>query len=233
MNPIEGTLRRVDRYQQRHGWLGFPFAVVKNFGDDKGGNLTTLLAWNGFFALFPLLLILVTTLGFLLGRHPALEQQDGRGWSPTSSADGRATGSTPSPTSSESWTNGPGHDRRLPSGAGAPGPPLPARGNPRPGRDQLRGVVGGWPTGCCCACSTKPAPRQGSPYLTTTPGSGTASSRVSAPHALVRRRRSTRANRPATRPITSSNSSCQRAGSTSRLWPVATVLVFGCRHNTR
>jgi hypothetical protein len=51
MNPIEGTLRRVDRYQQRHGWLRVPLAVVKKFGDDKGGNLT-LLAWNGFFALF-------------------------------------------------------------------------------------------------------------------------------------------------------------------------------------
>jgi uncharacterized BrkB/YihY/UPF0761 family membrane protein len=75
MNPIERTLRRVDRYQQRHGWLGFVFAVVKKFGDDKGGNLTTLLAWNGFFALFPLLLILVTALGFLLSRHPALEQR--------------------------------------------------------------------------------------------------------------------------------------------------------------
>jgi YihY family inner membrane protein len=75
MNPVERALRRVDRYQQRHGWLGFLFAVVKKFGDDKGGNLTTLLAWNGFFALFPLLLILVTTLGFLLSRQPALEQQ--------------------------------------------------------------------------------------------------------------------------------------------------------------
>jgi YihY family inner membrane protein len=75
MNPIERVLRRVDRYQQRHGWLGFLLAVVKKFGDDKGGNLTTLLAWNGFFALFPLLLILVTTLGFLLSRHPALEQR--------------------------------------------------------------------------------------------------------------------------------------------------------------
>jgi YihY family inner membrane protein len=75
MNLVERVLRHVDRYQQRHGWLGFPFAVVKKFGDDKGGNLTSLLAWNGFFALFPLLLILVTSLGFLLGRHPALEQQ--------------------------------------------------------------------------------------------------------------------------------------------------------------
>jgi hypothetical protein len=53
MNPIERVLRRVDRYQQRHSWLGFLFAVVKKFGDDKGGNLTALLAWNGFFALAP------------------------------------------------------------------------------------------------------------------------------------------------------------------------------------
>jgi uncharacterized BrkB/YihY/UPF0761 family membrane protein len=75
MNLFEGALRRVDGYQQRHGWLGFVFAVVKKFGDDKGGNLTTLLAWNGFFALFPLLLILVTALGFLLSRQPALEQR--------------------------------------------------------------------------------------------------------------------------------------------------------------
>jgi YihY family inner membrane protein len=73
MNPVERALRRVDRYQQRHGWLGFLFAVIKKFGDDKGGNLTTLLAWNGFFV--PLLLILVTTLGFLLSRQPALEQR--------------------------------------------------------------------------------------------------------------------------------------------------------------
>jgi YihY family inner membrane protein len=75
MNQVERALRRVDRYQQRHGWIGFLFAVVKKFGDDKGGNLTALLAWNGFFAMFPLLLILVTGLGFLLGRHPALEQR--------------------------------------------------------------------------------------------------------------------------------------------------------------
>jgi uncharacterized BrkB/YihY/UPF0761 family membrane protein len=75
VNPVEQTLRHLDRYQQRHSWLGFLFAVVKKFGDDKGGNLTTLLAWNGFFALFPLLLILVTTLGFLLGQQPALEQR--------------------------------------------------------------------------------------------------------------------------------------------------------------
>jgi uncharacterized BrkB/YihY/UPF0761 family membrane protein len=75
MNPAEQVLRRVDRYQQQHPWVGVPFAVVKKFGDDKGGNLTTLLAYNGFFALLPLLLVLVTLLGYLLGHHPTLEQQ--------------------------------------------------------------------------------------------------------------------------------------------------------------
>jgi YihY family inner membrane protein len=75
MNPIEATLRRVDRYQQRHPVLGLPFAVVKKFGDDKGGNLITLVAWNAFFALLPLLLVLVTLLGYLLRRNPAMQQQ--------------------------------------------------------------------------------------------------------------------------------------------------------------
>jgi uncharacterized BrkB/YihY/UPF0761 family membrane protein len=75
MNPAEQALRRVDRFQQQHPWVGIPFAVVKKFGDDKGGNLTTLLAYSGFFALLPLLLVLITLLGYLLGHHPTLEQQ--------------------------------------------------------------------------------------------------------------------------------------------------------------
>jgi YihY family inner membrane protein len=75
VNPVEAALRRVDRYQQRHPVVGLPFAVVKKFGDDKGGNLITLLAWNAFFALLPLLLVLVTLLGYLLRRNPAMQQQ--------------------------------------------------------------------------------------------------------------------------------------------------------------
>ena len=42
-------------------------------------------------------------------------------------------------------------------------------------------------------------------------------------NALARRRGSTRPNRPATRPSSSSRPACQRAGSTFRLWPAATV----------
>jgi hypothetical protein len=75
MNPVQAVLRRVDRYQQRHALVGVPFAVVRKFGDDRGGNLSILLAWNAFFAPLPLLLVLVTLLGYLLGRQPALQQR--------------------------------------------------------------------------------------------------------------------------------------------------------------
>src|ERR671936_58391 len=75
MNPVEQALRRVDGYQQQHAWLGVPFAVVKKFGDDNGGALVTLLAYNAFFALLPLLLLLVTLLGYLLGHRPGLQRR--------------------------------------------------------------------------------------------------------------------------------------------------------------
>lgn len=72
MNTVERAIRRVDRYQQEHDWLGFPFSVLKKYGDDNGGRLTALLTYNAFFALFPLLLLLVTALGLILRRDPAL-----------------------------------------------------------------------------------------------------------------------------------------------------------------
>jgi YihY family inner membrane protein len=67
MNPLERMLRRVDGTQQRVGPLAFGFAVVKKFGDDRGGLLCAMLAFYGFLSIFPLLLLLVTVLGFLGG----------------------------------------------------------------------------------------------------------------------------------------------------------------------
>ena len=73
MNPIERLLRRADAFQRRHGVLGFPFAVVRKYGDDKGGNLTALLTYSAFFALFPSLLVLLTCLGYVLAGNPSLQ----------------------------------------------------------------------------------------------------------------------------------------------------------------
>jgi len=72
---IERVLRAADRFQQRHGALGFPVAVVKKFGDDHAGKHAALLAYYGFFSLFPLLLVFVTVLGYALANNPGLQRQ--------------------------------------------------------------------------------------------------------------------------------------------------------------
>jgi len=66
VEPIRRLLAAVDDFQQRHRWLAFPFAVVKKFGDDQAGRHAALLAYYGFFSLFPLLLVAVTVIGFIL-----------------------------------------------------------------------------------------------------------------------------------------------------------------------
>lgn len=65
---------RFDRYQRRHSWLGFPIAVVYKVFDDRAIYLAALVTYYAFVALFPLLLIFVSILGFVLQSHPELRQ---------------------------------------------------------------------------------------------------------------------------------------------------------------
>ncbi len=55
----------LDRWQRRNRWTGVPYAVLKKFGDDNANLLVVALAWYGFTAIFPLLLVVVTLLGFI------------------------------------------------------------------------------------------------------------------------------------------------------------------------
>jgi YihY family inner membrane protein len=71
---ISDRLRRLDRYQQRKPGLGFIAAVIKKFGEDQAGQLAALISYYGFFSLFPLLLVFVTVLGFVLQGNPAAQQ---------------------------------------------------------------------------------------------------------------------------------------------------------------
>jgi YihY family inner membrane protein len=50
-------------------------AVVKKFGDDQAGRHAALLAYYGFFSLFPLLLAAVTVIGFVLQGGSDLREQ--------------------------------------------------------------------------------------------------------------------------------------------------------------
>ncbi len=63
---LNERLRALDGFQQRRRGLSFLAAVVKKFGEDRAGQLAALIAYYGFFALFPLLLVFVTVLGFVL-----------------------------------------------------------------------------------------------------------------------------------------------------------------------
>jgi len=75
MNPVETVLRRADAAQQRHTASALVFGVIKKFGDDNGGVLVSNLAYAAFVSIFPLLLILATTLGLLASGNAALRQQ--------------------------------------------------------------------------------------------------------------------------------------------------------------
>ena len=61
-----GVIGRLDLWQQRHDVVAFPVAVVRKFSDDRAGRMAALIAYYGFFSLFPALLVFVTVLGFLL-----------------------------------------------------------------------------------------------------------------------------------------------------------------------
>jgi len=70
---VSEILRAVDAFQKRHAAIAFPFAVFKKFGDDQAGNLAAVIAYYGFFSLFPLLLVLVTVLSMILRTNPDLQ----------------------------------------------------------------------------------------------------------------------------------------------------------------
>jgi YihY family inner membrane protein len=63
----------LDAFQRRHRWAGFPLAVLYKYADDQGGYLAALITYYGFLSLFPLLLLLVTILGFALHGDPHLQ----------------------------------------------------------------------------------------------------------------------------------------------------------------
>lgn len=71
---VKRLVASVDQFQRERAWLAFPVAVAKKFGSDRGGNLAALIAYYGFFSIFPLLLVLVSVLGYVLADDPALQR---------------------------------------------------------------------------------------------------------------------------------------------------------------
>src|ERR1022692_709200 len=55
----------LDGWQRQARWAGVPYAVLKKSGDDNANLLVVALAWYGFTAIFPLLLVVLTVFGFI------------------------------------------------------------------------------------------------------------------------------------------------------------------------
>jgi membrane protein len=71
---LDDRLKALDRFQQRRPGLSFLAAVVKKFGDDSAQQLGALIAFYAFFSLFPLLLVFVTVLGFVLEGNQSAQE---------------------------------------------------------------------------------------------------------------------------------------------------------------
>ena len=69
------VIAKLDAWQRRHSAAALPVAVAKKFSDDNASSLAALIAYYAFFSLFPLLLILVSVLGFVLHGDPSLRDE--------------------------------------------------------------------------------------------------------------------------------------------------------------
>jgi membrane protein len=67
------VLAAVDAWQRDHAAAAVPVAVLKKFGDDRASSLAALMAYYAFFSLFPLMLVFVSVLGFVLEGDPSLQ----------------------------------------------------------------------------------------------------------------------------------------------------------------
>ena len=73
--PVDllGPVRAFDRQQQRRKLARHPARGVQEVLRRQGGNLAALVAYYAFFSLFPLLLVFVTVLGFVLQGDPSAQ----------------------------------------------------------------------------------------------------------------------------------------------------------------
>ena len=73
--PYVAVTQRLDEYQRRHPWAGFPIALAYKYYDDFGPYLAAVLTYYGIVAIFPLLLLGSTVLSFVLAGDVQLQHK--------------------------------------------------------------------------------------------------------------------------------------------------------------
>src|SRR5580765_498712 len=62
----------IDRRQQKHSWLAFPYAVMRKYGEDESSYQAAVITYYGFLSLFPLILVATSVLKLVLSGNPHL-----------------------------------------------------------------------------------------------------------------------------------------------------------------
>ena len=74
MPPAPPNVGAIDRFQRETPIVGFPIAVVYKFFDDQGTYLAATMTYYAFIAIFPLMLLGTSILGFFLQGNEELQQ---------------------------------------------------------------------------------------------------------------------------------------------------------------
>jgi len=69
-----GVASDIDAAQRKYPALGVPLAVIYKYFDDQGNYLAAVLTYYAFLAIFPLMLLATSILGFILNGYPQLER---------------------------------------------------------------------------------------------------------------------------------------------------------------
>ncbi|MGF7229531.1 MAG: YihY/virulence factor BrkB family protein [Candidatus Saccharibacteria bacterium] len=72
---ITNIVDTLDRFQQRHPFVGLPYAIIKKFGDDDGGYQAALITYYGFLSIFPLLLVILTVIQLVFHNNPHVRDE--------------------------------------------------------------------------------------------------------------------------------------------------------------
>jgi membrane protein len=72
---VPELVERVDDLQRRRRTLGLPLGVIYKFFDDQGNYQAAILTYYSFIAIFPLLLIATSVLGFVLQGQEGLQRR--------------------------------------------------------------------------------------------------------------------------------------------------------------
>ena len=72
---VTRAIDAIDRFQKRIKPVSFAVAVIKRYGDDRGGMYAALITFYGLLSVFPLILLFMTITSMVLGRNSATTKE--------------------------------------------------------------------------------------------------------------------------------------------------------------